>query len=387
MNTEFNYPQGKLTLHRWPLKQPNNSLQAWDAADELLLQHAFEAIEHYQQQHAALPSVLIINDSFGALSCALAHCRQVQINDSWLAQQATLYNRQQNALGNENLQQQSSIDAYPAAPDIVLLKIPANHSYLRYILRQLATSVNAETIILASAKAKDITRNVLAVFQQELGQATASLTVKKCRLVTVNSLNTTPSTDKEVFPLCWPLENTPFTIVNHANVFAREKLDLGARFLLEHLPAISAGDRVIDLGCGNGVLALLLLQQQPDATLLLCDESWMAIASAQETIARNLPQHLAQCRFITDDSLSQQPATSADVIICNPPFHQQQAVTTHIASQMFQDAKRVLSQGGRLRIVANRHLNYAEQLKRLFGNCRLVAGNPKFVILEAVKRS
>ena len=78
---------------------------------------------------------------------------------------------------------------------------------------------------------------------------------------------------------------------------------------------------------------------------------------------------------------------SVDIVLCNPPFHQQHAVTGHIASQMFTDAKRVLKQGGRLRIVANRHLGYADVLKRLFGNCQQLAADPKFVILEAIKRS
>ncbi|WP_440495178.1 methyltransferase, partial [Serratia sarumanii] len=52
---------------------------------------------------------------------------------------------------------------------------------------------------------------------------------------------------------------------------------------------------------------------------------------------------------------------------------------------MFCDAKRCLQVGGELRIVGNRHLDYHQKLKRLFGNCTLVASNKKFVILRAVK--
>ena len=75
------------------------------------------------------------------------------------------------------------------------------------------------------------------------------------------------------------------------------------------------------------------------------------------------------------------------MIVCNPPFHQQQAVTSHIASQMFNEAKRVLKKGGHLRVVANRHLPYAALLQRLFGNCHQVAADPKFIILDVIKRS
>ena len=48
-------------------------------------------------------------------------------------------------------------------------------------------------------------------------------------------------------------------------------------------------------------------------------------------------------------------------------------------------AKRCLQYGGELRIVGNRHLDYHHKLKKLFGNCTLIASNQKFVVLRAVK--
>lgn len=387
MNTHFESAAGTLQLHRWPLNQPNTSLQAWDAADELLIQHGLHAIEQFVLTAQRQPTLLIINDSFGALSCAFAEVTQIQVNDSWLAAQGTLYNRQQNGFDPNLLQQQSSLQTYPAQPDIVLLKLPGNHSYLQYILQQLADVVTPSTVILASAKAKDITRNVMAQFEHILGPTTASLTVKKCRLIQCQFAPKQVTRHHIEFPFRWPLENSPFTLVNHANVFSREKLDQGARFLLNHLPVLETDKRVIDLGCGNGVLGLRLLSQNPQIQLVFCDESYMAVQSAKETVTLNLPHLLAQCEFMVDDCLGQQAERSADLVICNPPFHQQQAVTSHIANQMFNDAKRVLQQGGKLRIVANRHLGYREQLQHLFGHCRQVAADPKFIILEAIKRS
>ncbi|MDM6867274.1 methyltransferase, partial [Escherichia coli] len=70
---------------------------------------------------------------------------------------------------------------------------------------------------------------------------------------------------------------------------------------------------------------------------------------------------------------------------CNPPFHQQHAITDHIAWQMFNDARRSLKYGGELYVVGNRHLDYFRKLKRAFGNCTTIATNNKFVILKATK--
>lgn len=387
MNTTFSYAGNNLQLCRWPLQQPNTSLQAWDAADELLIEHTQQAAVQFFMQHNRQPNLLIINDSFGALSCALAKYAQVQINDSVLAARGSLYNREQNTLGIANLQQQSSIEPLPNSADIVLLKLPNNHSYLQYILQQLAKVVTTDSIILASAKAKDISRNVLAMFNNCLGEASASLTVKKCRLISCQFNPALRDTETLAFPLRWPLENSPYILINHANVFSREKLDQGARFFLQHLPLVKLNDVVIDLGCGNGVLSLPILAQGKDIQLIYCDESYMAVDSAKMTVAANFPEQLAHCQFVVDDCLSLQADKTADYVLCNPPFHQNQIVTSHIALQMFTDAKRVLKQGGHLRIVANRHLGYSDVLTRLFGNCRQLAADAKFVILEVVKRS
>jgi len=99
MNTSFQFADIRLQLYRWPLNQPNTSLQAWDAADELLLQYTFAVIEQFKQLQHKTPELLLINDGFGALSFALAVYKQVQINDSILAERGTRYNREHNNLG------------------------------------------------------------------------------------------------------------------------------------------------------------------------------------------------------------------------------------------------------------------------------------------------
>ena len=122
----------------------------------------------------------------------------------------------------------------------------------------------------------------------------------------------------------------------------------------------------------------------PQAELTLMDESYMAVQSARENWQAILGERPADIR--AGDGLAEQPPGSLDLVLCNPPFHQQQVVGDFLAWRMFTQAKAALTKGGELWIVGNRHLGYHLKLKRLFGNAEQVAATPKFVILKATRR-
>jgi len=75
---------------------------------------------------------------------------------------------------------------------------------------------------------------------------------------------------------------------------------------------------------------------------------------------------------------------SADLILCNPPFHQQNTIGDQIAVSLFKQSRRVLRKGGELWVIGNRHLNYHSYLDRLFGAHSIIASNSKFIIVKAV---
>lgn len=172
-------------------------------------------------------------------------------------------------------------------------------------------------------------------------------------------------------------------LLNHANLFCREGLDIGTRAFLPHLPKSLAARRVADLGCGNGVLGIAHALANPQDELTLVDESYMAVQSAAE----NWRAALGECPVTirAGDGLAEQAPESLDLVLCNPPFHQQQVVGDFLAWRMFTQARAALVTGGELWIVGNRHLGYHGKLKRLFRGVEQVAATPKFVILKAIK--
>jgi len=363
-----------LTLHRFPQMREESPLQAWDAADEYLLQHLGDA--------PVSGATLIFNDTFGALACALAGEGVYSISDSWLNQQATRQNLALNHLDEGDVQLLDSLSPLPAVPARVLIKVPKTLALLEYQLRALRDVVTPATQIVAAGKAKDIHTSTLQLFEKILGATTTSLARKKARLIYCTF--SAPELKADDVIARWQLDGTPYQIHNHANVFSRGGLDVGARFFLQHLPSDLEGE-IVDLGCGNGVIGLMALQQNPLSQVHFVDESYMAVASSRMNIEVNCPQDRERSTFHVNNSLAGYPSDRLHAVLCNPPFHQQSAVTDHIAWQMLRDARRCLQDGGELRIVGNRHLDNYHKMKKLFGNCTTVASNQKFVVLRSVK--
>ncbi|HGM5490824.1 TPA: 23S rRNA (guanine(1835)-N(2))-methyltransferase RlmG [Serratia fonticola] len=365
----------QLELERYPQQEEATQLQAWEAADEYLLQQ-LDNVDIGERP------VLIFNDNFGTLACALHGYKPYSISDSYMSQLATRHNLKLNELDVEQVTLQDSLAELPANPAVVLIRIPKALALLEQQLRALRDVVAPDTLIVAGAKARDVHTSTMQVFERVLGPTRTSLAWKKARLIYCQVADIVPPAAPETTD--WLLDDTDWLIHNHANVFSRGGLDIGARLFLEHLPKDLQG-HIVDLGCGNGIIGMRALVQNPLAQMSFVDESYMAVASSELNVAHNLPQDMDRCQFEVNNSLAGIERESVQAVLCNPPFHQQHAITDHTAWQMFCDAKRCLQVGGELWIVGNRHLDYYQKLRRLFGNCTTVASNQKFLILKAVK--
>ena len=90
------------------------------------------------------------------------------------------------------------------------------------------------------------------------------------------------------------------------------------------------------------MIGLKALALNPDARVMFTDESYMAVASSRLNVETNLPDDIERCEFVVNNALSDIEPDRFAAILCNPPFHQQHAITDHIAWQMFNDARRSL---------------------------------------------
>jgi 16S rRNA (guanine1207-N2)-methyltransferase len=371
----FVTPFAQLDLIRQP-EQQAEPLQAFDAADEYLLNQLHE------QGLPADARVLLLNDNFGALAVSLVgHAQITSSGDSHLGRVALTVNLARNRLAAEAVNFVPASEVAQGPFDLVLIRVPKTLALLEEQLIRLHGQLAPGAQVIAAAMVKHLPRAAGDLLEKYIGPVQASLAVKKARL-----LSATPQAKPAAvspYPTRYRLDKPAIELVNHANLFCREDLDIGTRAFLPHLPKHLSRMRVADLGCGNGVLGIAYALGSPQAELTLVDESYMAVQSAEESWRAALGERPVQIR--AGDGLAEQPADSLDLVLCNPPFHQQQVVGDFLAWRMFQQARAALVTGGELWIVGNRHLGYHAKLKRLFRGVEQVAATPKFVVLKAIK--
>lgn len=380
-------PQGSFDLERVPVR-PRQPLRAWDAADEYVLQLLSE------EPVVVGSSIVLANDGFGALAVALSDHEPLVINESAAGRHAITENLGRNGRGPVEVLSLLDLEKLDSPIDTLVLKVPKSNAHLADLLHRVRPHLHAGSRIVGAAMAKHVKTSTIECFESIIGPTTTSLARKKARL-----LYTTLDPALAPLPSPWPMtwKHKDLTLVNHGGGFSADVVDIGTRFLLENLPPIRDlvpqdrdTVRVVDLGCGNGIIGLHvatgLAAEEIDYRLAFLDDSALAIDAAQRSWEATMgePHRAEQVVFQHAYRLAGAlPKRSVDLVLVNPPFHDDRVVGDDVAWSMFTDAHKVLDPGGQLVVVGNRHLAYHAKLKKIFGQVETVAATSKFVLLRA----
>lgn len=171
--------------------------------------------------------------------------------------------------------------------------------------------------------------------------------------------------------------------VSRPGVFAWDRIDVASALLAQHLPKTLVG-RAADLGAGFGYLSAELLSRNPGiAALHLYEAEHRALDLARMNLAQY--ESRVALEYFWHDVTAGLPH-SYDVIVTNPPFHVRGgADRPDIGRRFIAVAAAALNPGGRLWLVANRHLPYEIVLADSFGQVRTVAQEHGFKIIEAIR--
>ena len=360
----------QLTLQRYPLSS-DTSLTAFNQAESILVNRVLTDF--------ANTKLSVINENFGAISCVLQSQIIDQYNDSFLSNYGCELNLQNNHL---NSNKPLLLDPSLLTGDLVIGLLPKSLSFFKWQLEQLS-KLNKPVLI--AGMVKYISNGHINLMNQYFEDTQVSRAEKKARCILLsrpkkqNQNNTLPKHEFNNIEV----ENLP-------GVFCQKHIDIGARFFIEQFKNIHVNEsfNIADLGCGNGILSLAMAKIHSQNTLNFdCfDESMQAVKCAEHNWGLNeLDQTKHSVSFIQNDGLLNQAPKKYDIIICNPPFHQNHTVGIHITQSLIKQAKVCLKDDGEFWLVANRTLPYLNELKSHFKLVNQVSQNAKFKVFMVKK--
>lgn len=163
--------------------------------------------------------------------------------------------------------------------------------------------------------------------------------------------------------------------VSYPGVFAAGRLDDGTALLLDCLEGAVESEgkdvRVLDFGCGDGVVAGVLAGRTPGLAPVMLDVDTVALAAAAENVPAGLPA--------TGDGLgSVGEIPPFDAIVSNPPYHRGKDETVAIVRGLIRDARPRLAADGSLTIVVQRRLPVDTAMAAAFRSVEIVADGGAF---------
>jgi len=168
-----------------------------------------------------------------------------------------------------------------------------------------------------------------------------------------------------------------FELRSLPGVFSHDRLDPGSELLLQALARIPPAERVLDLGCGTGILGLAAARRGAGEVDLV-DDNLLAVLCAREN-ARWLG--MERVRALPGDGVVPVEGQLYNLALSNPPFHAGKGVDYRAAQAFIAGARRVLAPGGRLVLVANRFIRYDRLLREVFESVEVLEENSRYHVL------
>ena len=179
-------------------------------------------------------------------------------------------------------------------------------------------------------------------------------------------------------PLDVVVDGTALSLETAPGLFSPSRPDAGTLALLSHV-RLSPEDKVLDLGCGYGLVGLWCAKRIGADRVTLSDVDPEAVAAARGNAVRN---GLPEVRVLESDAFAGIPDAGYTLILSNPPYHADFAVAKAFIEKGFNR----LALGGRMLLVTKRRDWYANKLRTVFGGVRVHETGGYFVF-EAQKRS
>lgn len=176
----------------------------------------------------------------------------------------------------------------------------------------------------------------------------------------------------------WRQLPEPAALLTKPGIFGWQQIDTGSALLVDCMAQVwpSPPQRLLDLGCGYGYLAVAAACCWPDTTIVATDNNVTAVIAAR----RNLERWGPRATGIVADC-ADQVSGSFDAVLCNPPFHQGFGVAGALTERFLAAAAARLDRGGRALFVVNAFIPLQQRARNLFKEAHVVATDRRFNVV------
>jgi len=265
--------------------------------------------------------------------------------------------------------------------DLAIISFPKSKAEFTYILAMIAPHLSKKAKLLFVGENKSGVKSVAKLSTDYLSYCEKIDSARHCSLFLgeFNGNSTAFNIDNwyKEYPL--DVDGINLTIAALPGVFSQNELDIGTKLLLSNLPEKMSG-KILDFGCGAGVISAFIGKKFSSSTLELLDVNALALTSAKKTLAINgLNGHV-----FASDSLSR-VKNSFQHVVSNPPFHQ--GLKTHYASteSFLSGIKKHLNNNGDITIVANNFLRYQPIMAEHIGKTVTLANKKGFCVYKSYR--
>jgi len=262
--------------------------------------------------------------------------------------------------------------------DQVIIILPKSRELLNFWLAQLNATLTIGTKVYLVGEKNSGIQGASKQLKQYLGTVAKLDMARHCQLWE-GQLETQQEFNLDVWVKQFIIPHNDLALFSIPGVFNHGKLDEGTQLLLDNLGCITTG-RILDFGCGAGVLGLSLKSQQALCTVDMLDVSAEAIYATQYSANKND----LDVTVFPSDGLSEVKGRYHQ-IFSNPPFHTGIKTDYEIVERFIEKSAAHLIEGGELRIVANAFLKYPALIEKYVGRCTVIAETTKFKVYSARK--
>lgn len=184
--------------------------------------------------------------------------------------------------------------------------------------------------------------------------------------------------EKGVIMIEASIKNQIIKLWTMSDVFSPKAVDKGTLAMLRQVE-FSLDDKVLDLGCGCGVVGITAAKIIGGEKVFCCDVSENSVELTRKNAGIN---GVPDITVILSDGFRQMSEKDFTIILSNPPYHTDFSVAKHFIEKGFNR----LALGGRMLMVTKRRDWYKNKLIAIFGGVKIVESDGYFVFI-AEKRS